>query len=105
MQETLRRAGLDVLVASSGGEALEIYRRAPDEIRAILLDRTMPGISGEEVLQEILSIRPDARILVVSGYSERSSEERFAGKGAAGYLQKPFLPETLLEKVRALLDN
>jgi CheY-like chemotaxis protein len=105
MRETLIRAGLEVRTATCGDEALEIYRRTPDDIRAVLLDRTMPGTSGEDVLKEILAIRPDARILVVSGYSEQSSEEQFAGKGAAGFLQKPFLPETLLEKVRALIDN
>jgi len=105
MCETLTRAGLEVRTAARGDEAIEIYRRAPNEIRAVLLDRTMPGTSGEDVLQEILAIRPDARILVVSGYSEQSCEKQFAGKGAAGFLQKPFLPETLLEKVRALIEN
>lgn len=105
MCETLMRAGLEVRTAARGDEAIEIYRRAPDEIRAVLLDRTMPGTPGEDVLQEILAIRPDARILIVSGYSEQSSAEQFAGKGAAGFLQKPFLPETLLEKVRALIEN
>jgi CheY-like chemotaxis protein len=105
MCETLKRAGLEVRTAARGDEAIEIYRRAPDEIRAVLLDRTMPGALGEDVLQEILAIRPDARILLVSGYSEQSSAEHFAGKGAAGFLQKPFLPETLLEKVRALIEN
>jgi len=87
-EESLRRAGLSVLCASNGREGVETFRKHRDEIRAVLLDRTMPDISGEEAFDEIRRIRPDARIVLVSGYSEERAEALPAGgadrKGPGG---------------------
>jgi PAS domain S-box-containing protein len=105
LTETLERAGLTVLCATDGSEAVETFRQHAKEIRLVLLDRTMPGASGEEALDGIQSIRPDVPVVLVSGYSQESSAQRFASKRLAGFLHKPFLPETLLEKVRELLEN
>ena len=69
----------------------------------MLLDRTMPELSGEKVFEELRRIRPDARIVLLSGYSEKSAREAFAGKGLAGFVHKPFLPATLVRTVRAAL--
>jgi DNA-binding NtrC family response regulator len=103
-EESLKRAGLSVLCASDGRGGIETFREHADEIRAVLLDRTMPDISGEEAFGEIVRIRPDARIVLMSGYSEERAAQRFAGKDLAGFLQKPFLPETLVEEVRKAIE-
>ncbi len=105
IEVTLKRCGLSVLCAADGREGIELFRRHRDEIRVVLLDRTMPTTSGEEAFDEMRRIRPDARIILVSGYSGEKATEHFAGKGLAGFLQKPFLPQTLLQKVRALLKE
>jgi CheY-like chemotaxis protein len=103
--ETLGRAGLKVLRATDGREAVETYRRHADEIRAVFLDRTMPLKSGEEAFDEIRRIRPDARIVLFSGYSEASVRERLAGRDLTGFLHKPFLPAALLRKAREALEG
>ena len=56
-------------------------------------------------LEDIRRIRRDVPVLLVSGYSQEDLAQRFAGKHVDSFLQKPFLPETLLEKVRDLLEN
>ena len=80
------------------------FREHADEIRAVLLDLNMPGASGEDTCDEIRRLRPDAKIILISGYSQDRSPVHAQRPWLAGFLQKPFLPSTLLAKVRALLD-
>jgi two-component system cell cycle sensor histidine kinase/response regulator CckA len=102
--ETLARVGFEVLRASSGAEALARFRERADAIRVVLLDLNMPGASGEVTCDEIRRLRPDAKIMLISGYSQDRSPVHAQRPWLAGFLQKPFLPSTLLAKVRALLD-
>jgi CheY-like chemotaxis protein len=102
--ETLARVGFDVLRASDGATALALFREHADEIRVVLLDLNMPGASGEDVCDEIRRLRPNAKIILISGYSQDRSPAHAKRPWLAGFLQKPFLPSTLLAKVRALLD-
>ena len=99
----LERAGFDVLVAASGREGLERFRAGADRIVAVLLDRTMPDLAGEEVFAELRSIRPDVPVILSSGYNEQDATCRFVPAGLAGFVQKPYLPADLLLKVRAAL--
>jgi len=103
-QETLERAGLDVLCARDGREAVAVTRDHADAIDLVLLDRTMPASSGEEVFDEIRRLRPDVPIVLVSGYSQESVRDQFAGRDLAGFLHKPFLSSGLLLKVREILE-
>jgi CheY-like chemotaxis protein/two-component sensor histidine kinase len=103
-QETLERAGLDVLCARDGREAVAVARDHADAIDLVLLDRTMPASSGEEVFDEIRRLRPDVPIVLVSGYSQESVRDQFAGRDLAGFLHKPFLSSGLLLKVREILE-
>ncbi|MDH3212347.1 MAG: response regulator, partial [Myxococcales bacterium] len=103
--ETLARAGLDVVCARNAREGVAAFRDRADEIRLVLLDRTMPGSSGEEVFDEIRRLGPEVPIVLVSGYSRNSVSDRFAGRDLAGFLQKPFLPDTLLLMVRKTLGD
>jgi CheY-like chemotaxis protein len=101
----LCRAGLTVLLASDGREAVDLFRRHADEIRAVVLDRTMPDIGGEDAFDEIRRIRPDARIMLISGYSEERAAWHFIDKGLDGFMHKPFEPATLLRKIRRMIDG
>jgi two-component system cell cycle sensor histidine kinase/response regulator CckA len=103
--ETLARAGFRVLVASDGREAVDTFRRHADAICLVLLDRTMPGTSGEEALDAIRRLSPQVPIVLVSGYSRETAASQLAHDEHSAFLQKPFLPETLLEKVRELLSG
>jgi len=105
LDATLRRAGLTVLMASDGREGVELFRRHADEIRAVVLDRTMPDIGGEDAFDEIRRIRPDARIMLLSGYSEERAAWHFIDKGLDAFLHKPFEPAVLLEKIRRIVES
>jgi PAS domain S-box-containing protein len=105
LAETLGRVGFTVLCASDGHRAVELFADHQDEIQLVILDRTMPVVSGEEALDGIRRIRPEVPVVLVSGYSEASSAQRFAGKQLSGVIQKPFLPESLISLVRGVLEN
>ena len=66
----------------------------------VLLDLTMPRMDGEETFRELRRIRPDVRVIISSGYNEQESTNRFAGKGLAGFIQKPYGVRPLVEKIR-----
>jgi two-component system, cell cycle sensor histidine kinase and response regulator CckA len=70
-----------------------------------LLDLTMPGPGGEEVLRQIQGIKPEARVILSSGYNEVEVIQRFTGKGLAGFLQKPYTAATLVDQVNRVLKG
>jgi PAS domain S-box-containing protein len=103
--EVLRRAGMTVLLASDGLEALKLYRVKSNEIDVVVLDRSMPNISGEKAFDEIRRIRPDAHVILVSGYSEESAAWHFLDRGLDAFLHKPFEPMELIRRVRRILES
>jgi CheY-like chemotaxis protein len=105
MQETLQRTGLAILTATDGQEGIRTFSEHADEIDLVLLDRTMPTTSGEDACLAMREIRPDVQIVLVSGYSEERAAEHFEGPDLAGFLQKPFLPEELIDRVRSALER
>jgi CheY-like chemotaxis protein len=104
VSEVLRRAGMDVLIAADGHEGVKLFSEHQDSIRVTVLDRTMPTLSGTSTFESIRIVRPDATIILVSGYSEERVAAELAGRGVAGFLEKPFLPEKLIELVRAAIE-
>lgn len=101
----LVKFGYTVLTASSGEEALEIYRHRYQGLDLVVMDIGMPGMGGHRCFREILKINPLAKVLVASGYSIQSQLNQTLEAGAAGYVGKPFQLADLLTKVRAVLDK
>ena len=99
----LTHLGFEVKTASDGREALRVYRESADEITCILLDLTMPHADGEETFRELRRTDPDVCVVLSSGYNEQDVTQRFAGKGLAGFIQKPYQLETLREVLRRAL--
>jgi len=97
--------GFEVLTAVDGQEGIEVFRRHADEVDLVLLDLTMPEMGGEEVFAEIRKIRPDARVVIVTGFDEQETLRRFKGQKISGFVQKPFRIEMLRNKVRAALGS
>jgi len=93
----LETAGYPVLTAGDGRLALEMFREYAAEVRTVLLDVTLPHISGETLVRELKSMRGDARIVLFSGFSHEEVVRRFSLDGIAGYLQKPFRRDELLQ--------
>ena len=103
-QSTLERYGYQVLVAVNGREAVDIFKQQPDRVALVLLDMTMPVLSGEETLHELKRIRPNVRVIASSGYNEVEALRRF-GQGVRGFLQKPYRAAQLAEKIKTSLAS
>ncbi|MEO5802653.1 MAG: PAS domain S-box protein [Verrucomicrobiota bacterium] len=97
--------GFTVMTAADGREGVETFRANQEKISAVILDMTMPHLNGEEAFREIRRIRSDAKVLLVSGYNEQDAIDRFAGRGLDGFLQKPFKPDELRDKLKTILKK
>jgi PAS domain S-box-containing protein len=95
----LERLNCAVLVAETGPAAIELLRRHAPAVSLIILDMSMPGMSGLEVLPELRKVRRDVPVLVSSGYSESETVGQFTGQQIAGFLQKPYSSQHLVERV------
>jgi signal transduction histidine kinase len=102
-KSTLERFGYDVRVCQNGPSGVEVFRSMPSEILVVLLDMSMPFMSGEETFRQLRSIRPDVRVILSSGYNEVEAISRFTGKGLAGFIQKPYTGSKLAETLRTAL--
>ncbi len=94
-KEILENAGFTVLAACDGREAMDVYQAHSEEIRAVVLDLTMPHMDGVETFTEMRRIHGDVRVILSSGYNEQDAMERFAGKGLAGFIHKPYCADDL----------
>jgi PAS domain S-box-containing protein len=101
----LESAGFDVVEAANGLEAVQLYRTRGAEIRAVLLDVTMPGLGGVEALKRIREVDPGARVILSSGYDERDTIAHVERDLGVEFLQKPYRARTLLSKLRAVLER
>ncbi|MGE0598086.1 MAG: PAS domain S-box protein [Dehalococcoidia bacterium] len=104
-RRALQGMGLTVLTAEDGDDGVEVFRQHKDEIRLVILDLTMPHMSGEDAFREIRRIRNDATVVIMSGYNEDETSQRFAGKGVAAFVQKPYEVGKLRERLRELLER
>jgi two-component system, cell cycle sensor histidine kinase and response regulator CckA len=104
-QASLESYGYTVLIANEGRSGVEIFRKHASEIAAVILDMTMPVMSGEEAFRHMRAIRPDARIIVSSGYNETETIRRFAARGIAAFAQKPYTATKLAKIVKEVLDG
>jgi signal transduction histidine kinase/CheY-like chemotaxis protein len=101
----LERYGYNVMIAEDGRRAIDMFHGNPSAVDCVLLDMTMPGLSGDETFRELRRIKPDAVVVLMSGYTEQDATSRFSGKGLAGFLQKPYTPQDLREKISGVLQN
>jgi CheY-like chemotaxis protein len=97
----LERQGYTVLLAESGSAGVERLRLSAHEVSLIILDLSMPGMSGQETLPELRKIRADVPVLVSSGYSQEETMRLFGGQHVSGFLQKPYTVRHLRESVAA----
>ena len=95
LEAALPHFGYIPLLADGGAQALAIWRDRGDTIDGVILDLTMPGMSGKEVFAELRRLDPEVRVLLSSGFTEQDTTSRFVGKGLAGFLQKPYRLEDL----------
>lgn len=96
--------GYRVIEAGTGAEALRIYEENPGAIDLVLTDVVMPEMGGQELVERIRSRNPDLRVVYMSGYAERALAVNGPFPGATGFVEKPFTVESLMRRVREVLD-
>ncbi len=101
----LKKQGYNVLEASGGGEALIICENYKETIHLILTDVVMPRMSGKELVERLMLIHPEMKVLYMSGYTDNVIAVHGILEKGIEYIQKPFTVEGLARKVREVLDK
>jgi two-component system cell cycle sensor histidine kinase/response regulator CckA len=99
----LTRYGFAVLEAECGEEALRICKESEGPIHLLLVDVVMPGMSGVELAPQIMAMRPDIKVILMSGYRDDQIFLNAALNPNTPFFHKPFTFEALIEKVQELL--
>ena len=103
-RQVLDRLGYAVLEAPDGKAALHLATRHRGPIQLLLTDVVMPELGGRQLAEQLRSLRPELKVLYVSGYMDDAVVRHGVLEAGIAYLQKPFTPDTLARKVRAVLD-
>ena len=89
--------------AGTGEECIALVERLNPDL--VLLDLTMPRMDGEQTFNELRRLRPDVRVVLMSGFNAHEAMLRFKGRGLASFLQKPFTIAALRTNIQAVLDT
>ncbi|MDI6727697.1 MAG: response regulator [Thermodesulfovibrionales bacterium] len=102
-KRTLVPEGYVVDAAASGKEGLELFEKSKYDL--VLIDLKMPGMDGIEVLVNIKRQRPEQNVMIMTGYDTVEHIVESISSGAAHYLEKPFTPDTLIERIKEVLGQ
>jgi PAS domain S-box-containing protein len=100
----LRRLGYEVMGLTDGNDALAVFQAGPDSFDLIITDLTMPQLTGLDLAEEILALRPEIPIIACTGYGESVTLEKARALGIREIILKPIIPTQLAETIRQLLD-
>jgi two-component system response regulator HydG len=99
LRRYLERQGFEVETSVNAEDALETFAAAPDSFDMVVTDLTLPGANGEDLIRKMRRQKPSLRAMIASGYPH---VPQLAG---VGFLQKPFLPQTLVEEIQKSLKR
>ncbi len=103
--DMLELAEIRVLSAADGQSGITLFEARKEEIDLVLLDLSMPGLGGEETLNELQKIDPGIKVVLSSGYNKAEVARRFEGKGLVGFIAKPYTLSTLIEGISMHLET
>jgi two-component system, cell cycle sensor histidine kinase and response regulator CckA len=101
----IKRLGLEVVQAANGAAGVYAFEVDPDRVSAVLLDLTMPDMSGDEVFQRLSKIRPGVKVILSSGYDRREATRNLGSLEPAGFLPKPYTAQSLRDIIGAVLQS
>jgi len=104
-EQMLEKIGYKVLLATSGKEAIELYKRHRDEIDLVILDMVMPDMDGGEAYDRMKENNPRVKVLLSSGYSIDGQATEILERGCDGFIQKPFNMKELSVRIREILEK
>ncbi|MBN2090924.1 response regulator [candidate division KSB1 bacterium] len=106
IKKILQKLNYSVLTADDGEQALQIYKKMHEQIDLVLLDLSMPILNGEQVLEEIHKMNPEAKVILFSGYDEVEASRRIKSTGGvAGFIEKPSLIDELGKRITKLFSR
>jgi len=105
VREILEMSNYVVLEARQGAEALEVSNRHPGVIHLLVTDVVMPQMSGRELAQRLATLRPELKVLYMSGYTDDAIVRHGVLASGIAFLSKPFTPDALALKVREVIDG
>ena len=103
--DTLRTSGYTILEAANGKQAIEVFIQNNHKIDMILTDVIMPEMSGRKMIETLTQTHPDVVALYMSGYTDDAIIKHGVLEPGMAYIQKPFSPKGLIEKVREVLED
>ena len=101
--EALSEQDVSVVTAQTGELGIELYRSHKDEVNLVVLDLSLPGISGEDTYKVLRRINPNVKIVISSGYGDPYVKKLFKGVALVGTLQKPYTWGALVENMTKFL--
>ncbi len=104
-QKILKTLGYNILVARSGKEAIELYKKNRDNIDTVILDMIMPVMGRGDTYDRMKEINPDIKVLLSSGYSIDGLATEILERGCNGFIQKPFSMKELSQRIREIIDK
>ena len=104
-KQMLEKLGFSVLTATSGKEAIDIYRNNKDRIELVVMDMIMPGMGAGDTYDELQVIDPAIKVLLSSGYGVDQQASEILNRGCKGFIQKPFNMQVLSEKIGEVLEK
>lgn len=104
-KDMLEDMGYLVVVFTSGPEALQAFKANPDQFNVMVTDQTMPGMTGELLARQVMSIRPGFPVILCSGFSYTMNKEKAFAMGLRAYLSKPVLMGDMAQALQVALTN
>ena len=102
-RDTLESIGLNVITAEDGVEGIDIFSKHKKDILLVLLDMTMPRLSGAETFKKLRHIRKDIPVVLCSGFNEQDAVSNFDSRELAGFIQKPFTLHEFIDKIQTVM--
>ena len=104
-KQTLESLGYQVTTRTSSIEALELFKAKPEEFDLVITDMTMPNMTGDDLAEELMQIRPKIPVILCTGYSAKINQQQAMAKGIGALIAKPVLVRELAETIRKVLEG